>query len=164
VSAWPEVTAAAPDLAERVRGRFNATGLGFLATLRSDGSPRIHGIEPLFGAELWIGMMPDSRKAFDLRRDPRFALHSASVDKDVKEGDAKLDGRAVEVAVDDGEARAQFWADWSQATGNPTPDEPWPMVLFRVDVRLVSFLRPAGDHLVIEWWTAQGGYTRIERR
>src|ERR687883_1376464 len=93
---WSTVSAQVPELAARVRARFEATGLGLLATLRRDGSPRISGIEPLFtDDELWLGMMPDSRKATDLLRDPRFALHSATVDKQVTEGDARLSGEAV---------------------------------------------------------------------
>src|ERR687886_2491054 len=94
--AWKDVASAAPELAALVRARFEATGLGLLATLRRDGSPRISGIEPLFtDDELWLGMMPDSRKATDLVRDARFALHSATVDKQVTQGDAKIGGRAV---------------------------------------------------------------------
>ena len=64
MASWSQVEAAAPELAERVKERFDATGLGLLATLRTDGSPRISGIEPLFALdELWLGMMHGSRKA-----------------------------------------------------------------------------------------------------
>ena len=46
-----------------------------------DGAPRISGIEAQFlGGELWFGSMAGARKALDLRRDPRFALHSGSAD------------------------------------------------------------------------------------
>ena len=31
-------------------------------------------------SELWLGMMPASLKALDLRRDPRLALHSPTVE------------------------------------------------------------------------------------
>src|ERR687886_3125309 len=96
MAAWKDVASSAPELAALVRARFEATGLGLLATLRRDGSPRISGIEPLFtDDELWLGMMPESRKADDLLRDPRFALHSATEDKQVTHGDARLSGRAV---------------------------------------------------------------------
>ena len=95
---WSDVVIAAPELAAAVQARFDAHGLGLLATLRRDGSPRISGIEPLFAlGEVWLGMMPESRKALDLLRDPRFALHNATVDKAVTEGDAKLAGRAIPV-------------------------------------------------------------------
>src|SRR5919198_1030257 len=109
MASWSSVTSAAPELAKTVRARFEATGLGLLATLRRDGSPRISGIEPLFTADdLWLGMMPGSRKASDLVRDPRFALHSATVDKQVTQGDAKVGGRAV--LVEDEQTKAAFRA------------------------------------------------------
>src|SRR3954447_26094731 len=101
-SSWNETEEAAPELAAAVRGRFEAHGLGLLATLRRDGSPRISGIEPLFASgELWLGMMPASRKSADLLRDPRLALHSATVDKDVADGDAKIFGRAEAIGEAD---------------------------------------------------------------
>ena len=72
---WSEIATATPDLADAVRERFEATGFGLLATLRADGSPRVSGLEPLFAlGELWFGLMPESRKALDLLRDPRFAI------------------------------------------------------------------------------------------
>lgn len=160
VASWGEVEAEAPSLAERVRGRFEAHGLGFLATLRRDGRPRISGLEPLFSdGELWLGMMPGSRKGADLRRDARFALHAASVDRAVRHGDAKVAGRAV--AVRDEARKAAFVTAFAAATGQPPP--PGPMELFRADLEEVTLLRPAGDHLVIETWRAGHGVSRVER-
>src|SRR5207249_1624220 len=95
---WDDAAEAAPELAGAVRARFTATGLGFLATLRADGAPRISGVEPSFwSGELWLGMMDGSRKARDLQRDPRFSLHAASIDKKVVGGDGRVSGLAVEV-------------------------------------------------------------------
>src|SRR5439155_4237521 len=97
MTTWNEALTAAPTLAAAVRERFEATGLGFLATLRADGSPRMSGIEPSFwDGELWLGMMWESRKANDLRRDGRMCVHAASIDKQVEAGDARVSGRAVE--------------------------------------------------------------------
>src|SRR6266508_6283529 len=77
MATWDEFAAAAPELAARVRAAFDRGVNKLLATLRRDGSPRISGIETtLKDGELWLGMMPQSRKALDLRRDPRMALHS----------------------------------------------------------------------------------------
>ncbi|MDP9221554.1 MAG: pyridoxamine 5'-phosphate oxidase family protein, partial [Actinomycetota bacterium] len=90
-------------LAARARQLFDAHRHKTLATLRSDGSPRISGIEVEFAdGEVWLGMMPGSVKARDLGRDPRLALHSASDDPPEADpsswsGDAKLAGHAVEV-------------------------------------------------------------------
>src|SRR5215211_2703531 len=103
---WNQFTDAAPELADAVRGCFEAHGLALLATVRRDGSPRISGIEAFFAdGELWLGMMDASLKARDLQRDPRLALHNATVDKDVADGDAKVGGRAIEVTDDETKAK-----------------------------------------------------------
>lgn len=161
MSSWSEVLAAAPDLAAAVEQRFETYGLGLLATLRRDGSPRISGIEPLFAlGEVWLGMMDKSLKSTDLRRDGRLALHAATVDKEVKEGDAKLTGEAH--LVEDSERQAAFAAAFKERNGyNPGEG---PFDLFVVDVREISLLRPGGDHLVIEWWREGEEPHRLERR
>lgn len=73
--------AEAPELASRALESFGRSRHEVLATLRRDGSPRVSGIEVDFAdGELWIGCLRRSRKALDLLRDARFALHSGSVD------------------------------------------------------------------------------------
>src|SRR2546429_4283378 len=43
--------------------------------------PRISGIEVEFAeGEIFLGLMPGSRKLYDLERDPRLALHSPTDD------------------------------------------------------------------------------------
>lgn len=159
MASWTDVTAAAPDLAGRVRARFEANGLAFLATLRRDGSPRISGIEVTWWeGELCLGMMPGSLKATDLQRDPRLALHAATVDREVKDGDAKLSGRAVE-EMDEATKERMMQAAAEESGGAP----PGPFHLFRVDVTELSFLRPAGDHLVIENWREGTGAWSVDR-
>ena len=162
MTTWNDVATEAPELAERVQQRFAATGLGFLATLRSDGSPRISGIEPLIaGGELWLGMMPESRKAADLRRDPRLALHAASADKEVREGDAKVAGRAVPVT--DAATKRTFLDAFRAATGHDLGDE-LPMALFSVEVTEVVHTWPdqAREVLVVESWHPGRGVDRAE--
>ncbi|WP_279582144.1 pyridoxamine 5'-phosphate oxidase family protein [Fodinicola feengrottensis] len=79
MTAWRDVEAAEPEFARRVRALFDAHKHKTIATLRADGSPRISGIETVFEAgELGFGSMPKARKGADLRRDPRFALHSST--------------------------------------------------------------------------------------
>lgn len=156
---WSAVAAAAPDLAAAVEKRFDAHGLGLLATLRRDGSPRISGIEPLFAlGEVWLGMMDQSRKALDLLRDPRLALHSATVDKQVTEGDARVAGRAVPVPA--GAEHDAFVAAFEARTGYAAPG---PFHLFRVDVTEISVIKPGDNVLVIEWWNPESGQHRLER-
>jgi hypothetical protein len=161
MTSWNDAALAAPDLAAAVQARFEATGLGYLATIRADGSPRISGVEASFwSGELWLGMMHESRKALDLRRDPRCSLHAANVDKELKEGDARVSGRAVEV---DEEAVRQAWG---KAIGGDTgydPNEHGPYHLFRLDLTELYTLRPAGDHLVLEFWSPGAGLRQIDR-
>ena len=155
VASWEELTAEAPQLAERVRGRFAASRHNLVATLRRDGAPRISGVEvQQSGGHLWVGMMGASRKAQDLQRDPRLALHSAPVDLDLADGDAKVSGRATEV-LDEAEIAA-----WLGDLGN---DPPGPFHLFRIDVEEVSIVTVDGDHLVIDAWRAGRGSWRVER-
>jgi pyridoxamine 5'-phosphate oxidase-like protein len=142
MTAWREFEAAEPEFAKRVQGLFDAHKHKTLATLRADGAPRISGIETAFrDGELTFGSMPGARKGADLRRDPRLALHSATVDPvDGEEakwpGEAKVSGRAV----DTGEG-------------------------FRVDVAEVvhTHLNEAATLLVVEWWTPAGGLRKVER-
>ena len=160
MASWKEFEAEAPELAGRVRAAFDAHRHKLLASLRRDGSPRISGIETTFAdGELWLGMMPGSRKALDLRRDSRLALHSASLDPPddptTWAGDAKLSGRAVE--VDDPALKERF------AGGGGQPDESH---LFRVDVTEVvhTGVGDPADHLVIELWQPGREVRRTERR
>ena len=160
MASWETFRSEAPALADLVRGRFEAHGLALLATLRADGAPRISGIEVFFGGgELWMGMMHGSRKALDLLRDPRLALHSATTDKDVAQGDAKIGGRAIEAT--DADSRRAFVAAVRDESGDGPPE---PFHAFRVDVDLASILLPAGDHLDIRWWREGEGESQVDRR
>ncbi|MGF7236550.1 MAG: pyridoxamine 5'-phosphate oxidase family protein [Frankia sp.] len=159
MTSWTDVTGATPELADAVRQRFEAHGLGLLATLRSDGFPRISGIEPLFDLdELWLGMMAGSLKARDLHRDPRCALHNATVDKDVHDGDVKITGRAVAAA---GAVRERYMAAWRDHRGTDVPE---PFELFHLDVTELARIRPNVDHLVIESWRVGRGLRVVNRR
>jgi hypothetical protein len=158
--AWVTLEQVVPELAGLVRERFDAYGLALLATLRRDGSPRISGLEPLFALdELWLGMMPRSLKALDLARDGRFSLHSATTDKQVTNGDAKISG--VALRVDDEATFAAFRQAFAAATGYPPPEGPFE--LFRADVHELSILKPAGDHLEIDFWSAKSGQQHVDR-
>src|SRR5262245_38173499 len=101
MTAWRDVETTEPEFAQRVRALFDAHRHKTIATVRADGSPRISGIEAAFeDGELTFGSMSKARKGADLRRDARFALHSATVDPvEGSEarwpGEAKISGRAI---------------------------------------------------------------------
>lgn len=99
MTTWVEFTEAAPRISAIFTRRHAATGnLCLLATLRADGFPRISPIEPrIFEGRLWLVGMQDTTKFRDLGRDPRFCLHTATVDTKVADGDAKLWGVAENV-------------------------------------------------------------------
>jgi hypothetical protein len=152
---WTEFEAAAPALAERVRSRLDAHVHKTLATVRRDGAPRISGTETAFAeGDLWIGSMWRARKALDLQRDPRFALHSGSDDPPGWNGDAKLAG-VVEEITDPERVRA--------INGPNAP--PGPSHLFRLDLHEVSLvaLHESGRAIEIEVWTPSRGVRTIER-
>ena len=119
-----------------------------------DGAPRLSGIEADFrDGELWLGMMPNSRKALDLRRDPRFALlANLGPGTDMGGGDVRISGRAVEIT--DPETVARYVAD---------AGEPQPFHLFRVDPTEVVRTWVDGDELVVRTWSA-GRPARTFRR
>ena len=96
---WRQLTEEAPRIAAVFVRRHTATGnLCFLATLRPDGYPRISPMEPaIFEQQLVLVGMPNTSKFRDLVRDPRFSLHTATVDPHVCDGDAKVWGRAQDV-------------------------------------------------------------------
>lgn len=81
-----------------------------LGTIRRDGSPRISPVEPCIrNGGLLVGAMTWSAKAADLRRDPRYALHSAVTNPDSGEGELKLHGRGVAAGPALSAQAAQAW-------------------------------------------------------
>jgi hypothetical protein len=93
---FPRLAAEAPDLAQLLRSRLDATGVAILGTIRADGSPRLDPIEPFFiDGELVLGVAARTGKARDLRRDPRCALHAMVSGPNAGEPDAKLHGRVA---------------------------------------------------------------------
>ncbi|WP_286256291.1 pyridoxamine 5'-phosphate oxidase family protein [Streptomyces graminofaciens] len=143
-SNWAAFVAAAPELARTVEERFAAFTHHVLATLRRDGSPRTTGLEVRFvGGELWLGMMPDSLKALDLRRDPRFALQAnPGPGTEMGGGDVRVGGRAIE--VDDPAVKAAYGEE---------VEPPEPFHLFRTELTEVVRTYVEDDkYLVVQVW------------
>jgi len=159
MASWGEIEAAEPDFVREVLRRLDAGVHKTIATLRADGSPRISGIETfLADGELWFGSMPRARKAADLQRDPRFALHGASADPPDWQGDAKLAGCAEEIL--DADDRLRIFR--TRGADPPSADSQ----LFRADIceMVLVGLNEARDMLVIEHWHEGRGLLRDERR
>jgi len=150
---WSEIEGEVAEFAARVRARFEAGTNKTLATLRRDGSPRISASECEFSqtGEVTLGMMGGSMKLLDVRRDPRVALHSPTLEPPKDDpvgwaGDAKLSGTLVEI--------------------EPPADTPHVGAgFFRLDIDevVLTHLDSAGDHLVIESWHPARGH-RVRKR
>lgn len=157
MAAWRQVVESEPEFAARARAFLDAGVHKTIATLRRDGSPRISGTEAkIADGELWFGAMWRSRKALDLRRDPRFALHSASIDPPAWEGDTKISGRVEEIDDDEQKGRLLAGAD-EKASG------PWHLFYARIEEVAVVRLSDARDRLVIELWKDGEELRRVER-
>jgi hypothetical protein len=150
VATWDDIVKDAPEFAAKVRRRFEMGTNKTIATLRRDGSPRITAIEAQFtDGEVTMGMMADSLKMRDVRRDPRMALHSPTIEFEVGDpdwpGDAKLAGRAIE-------------------TPAPPDSEPG-SGSFKIDIAevVLTYVGTPADHLVIESWHPGQGWRRQTR-
>jgi hypothetical protein len=150
VASWGEFEAAEPELSAKVAALFGRRKHHVMATLRSDGSPRLSGTEVSIGdGAFGFGVMTGAIRIVDLHRDPRVAIHCQGIDPpehdhSAWEGEAKVAGRAVAVpAPGDGPQGEHFVVDLDEVvcTGIGSP----------------------ADHLVIERWTPTGGLQRIRR-
>ena len=133
---WDEFERACPDIGQLARGRFARDQLVLAGTIRADGSPRITPNECDFAAgRLFVSMMWRSRKALDLLRDPRVAIHSVTCDKAGTDGDVKLYGRVVD--EQDPDVRSAF-RDAIRARIDWAPEEP-DYHCFSVDVASAGY-------------------------
>ncbi len=150
MTTWGDFSETAPEFAGRVRPIFTAHKHHTMATLRRDGSPRISGTEVDFeGDGLFLGVMGGARRVLDLRRDPRLAVHSHTVDPPDDDpsawpGEAKISGTAQEVDPPAGAEGSHRFA------------------LDIIEVVLTRVGSPA-DHLVIEAWSPDRGLIRFRR-
>lgn len=153
---WSDIEREAPELAAAAKRFLDARKHKTIATLRRDGSPRISGTEAtIHDGDLWWGSMPNAVKALDLRRDPRFALHSGSDDPPAWEGDAKVAGRAEELTA---ERRAAAVASLGWDLGGDAH-------VFRAEIEELAVVRlnDERNRLIVESWRPERGLQRIDR-
>jgi hypothetical protein len=154
---WRDMELGAPAIARLGMTRLTCPRVALLGTLRRDASPRISPVEPCAAeGQLLIGAMAWSGKTADLRRDPRYVLHSAVTGPDSGEGELKLSGAAVEASQDQRSGVADAW--WSA----------WP------EDKAVVFCLGIGQAVFVEWdtghglmtihrWSPQDSYTQSRR-
>jgi len=94
MASWSEFAAAEPELAAAVRALLQqyGPGMGYLATVRADGGPRVHPVSPVITDEGLYCFVVSSAKRRDLERDGRYALHSYPPEE--SDDEAYVTGRA----------------------------------------------------------------------
>ena len=96
---WNDFKQEQPALAEAGRGQLyqHGIGLGFLATVRADGGPRVHPVCPVIStAGLHVLILPGPKRG-DLRRDRRYSLHTEMFAPPREDDGFAVTGRAAEI-------------------------------------------------------------------
>jgi len=146
---WEDFKELEPGLAALGEERFRLSGMVLLGSLRKNGWPRISPVEMLFHAgELYLGMMWHSRKALDLLRDPRCALHNTVSNRDGSEGDFKVYGRAHPV-LDPGQQPTYCDALYQQIGIDAGETE---FHLFSIDIQAVAFVEIKDGEMIHPVW------------
>ena len=154
---WREFEAAAPEISTRAFEAFNDDHLAILGTLRANGWPRVSPCEVYFvDGELLLGMMPDSAKALDLRRDPRITVVNGQEQRIPKRGDVKLYGTAREITRERQELRDRF-ADAQEALIDWRPTDPFH--LFALDILTASYISFGEGKRYMRWSPERGEET-----
>ena len=132
-----------------------------LGTLRSDGWPRISPMEPaFFEGHLWLAGMPDTAKFADLLRDPRFALHTATADPQVTDGDAKVWGTVED--NHDSVLHERFAQALFEQTGFDLRGETFDH-FFKAHLTGASAVEVGNGHLDVTMWR-EGSSERVIRK
>jgi Pyridoxamine 5'-phosphate oxidase len=153
---WRELQSAAPLIA--APGLASLAGVAMLGTLRRDGSPRISPVEPcLQQGELLIGAMVWSQKTADLRRDPRYVLHSTVTGPDSGEAEFKMYGAAVRTEDDSHRSAADAW--WSRY-----PADTAIVFALRVAEAVYVVWDTSAEVMKVQRWSARRGYGERQRR
>jgi hypothetical protein len=97
MASWSDFAAASPQLAADVRALLQqyGPGMGYLATVRPDGGPRVHPVSPVITDGGLYCFVVNSPKRRDLERDGRYALHAYP--PEATDDEACVTGRAVAV-------------------------------------------------------------------
>jgi hypothetical protein len=157
LAGWRDVECGAPEIMRLGAARLNAARVAMLGTLRRDGSPRISPIETsIVNGRLLVGAMTWSAKAADLRRDPRYVLHSVVTGPDSGEGELKLHGLATEAGpATRGEAGDAWWS----------AQPPGKAVVFQLRIGLALFVEWDMERglMTVHRWSPRDGYSRAVR-
>jgi hypothetical protein len=143
---WTAFAAAEPELAAAGRAMLYQFGVGlaFLATVRSDGAPRVNPMCPLMDETGLYAFLVPGPKRHDLHRDGRYAMHSFPTDDD--EDAFSIAGLAR--PLDDGDRRRTLAAQFLEERRWTEPPEGFDrqeLFLFELDRCLLTRTTDHGD-------------------
>jgi hypothetical protein len=146
---WQEFEKCAPKMAALGFERLNRR-VAYLATIKKDGSPRLHPVTPFIGnGMLFMFTEPSSPKIGDLRRDGRYALH-CSVDR--KDGKPLLEFLVSGIAqvMSNADVRRQAA---EEIAASPVVTNDYVMFEFRVANALLVEYDDEGERTVQRWYS-----------
>lgn len=130
MATWEALEGVHP-LAGRARREWAEMPVAHLATVRRDGSPRVHPVCPhIAEGRLYVVVGSTSPKRFDLARDGRYALHTLEFGEpgpDFDEFEFNVEGSARRVSNEE----AATWAAVRAVCFYEFPDEDW---LFELEI------------------------------
>ncbi len=146
---WKDFEEQAPQIASLGYDRLNRR-IAYLATLKKDGSPRLHPVTPFIGnGMLFIFTEPSSPKIRDLRRDRRYTLH-CSVNR--KEGEPLVEFLVEGTAeiISDADIRRQAA---EQIAASPVVTKEYVLFEYRIDHALLIEYDQEGNRLIKRWYS-----------
>jgi hypothetical protein len=145
---WKDLENARPELAAFGVERFRQFDVAYLATIRTDGSPRVHPVTPIVGqGHLFLFMEPTSPKGHDLRRDGRYALHCSVSSSSGASGEFFISGHGR--LIDDAATRRL-----AAELATYTPADRY--LLYELDVESASCTIYTDGQPVRQHWKAGG--------
>ena len=143
---WKILEDQQPELAAFGAERLNGQ-VAYLATVRKDGSPRVHPMTPIIGqGHFFVFMEPTSPKGHDLQRDGRYAIHCAVSDNSGASGEFIITGQAH--LIDNPELRALAVSLASYAPADR-------YILFEFDIESAASTIYPEDRPVRQTWKKQ---------
>jgi len=137
---WSKFREADPALADFGKDRLQGR-IAYLATIRRDGSPRVHPVSPIIAeGHLFVYMEPTSPKAHDLRRSPGYMLHCGVEDNEGGQGEFLVAGHAFEI----GDAVARTAAFQQAKTLGMSPQERYVLFELRVAQAMATLYDATG--------------------
>ena len=140
---WQNLVNGNPELAHYGETRFKDR-VGYLATVRPDGTPQVHPVSPtLRNNRLFVFMYPTSPKAHDLQRGSAYMLHCAVEGNDGGQGEFYVRGTARQTLDP---------ADWELVRPGHSDEFNTKYILFEFSVEQAFSMIYVGDSDVKNRW------------